>query len=470
MARIDIIMPKLGESIVEGTVVKWLKAPGDRVAKDESVLEITTDKVDSEIPSPAAGVLVEIVAPEGTTVAVDQPLGVLETDAAAAAEAGATAAPQQARAPQAPAAGAAAAAGPAAAIPSAAAAPAPVERTTPGRFYSPLVRRIAQEEGIPLAELDQVPGSGAGGRVNRDDLLKYIELRGKGAAASPVAPGRAPGAPPAAGIPAAPVPRAAWAAAAATPAGPPPVPHAYKVARQPGTKETRIPFDHVRKKIAEHMVRSVQTSPHVTSCTEADVTGIVAFREAYAAAFEASQGFKLTYTPFFLQAVVRAIQEFPMVNGVVDGEALVVKHDINLGLAVALQDGGLIVPVIRNAEEKNFVGLARAADDLGHRARAKKLVPDDVVGGTFSITNPGVFGGLWGTPIINQPQVAIFGMGAVQKRPVVINNMIAIRDMVYLTLSYDHRVIDGALGVQFLERVVWYLERFDPTGQIPGVA
>jgi 2-oxoglutarate dehydrogenase E2 component (dihydrolipoamide succinyltransferase) len=251
--------------------------------------------------------------------------------------------------------------------------------------------------------------------------------------------------------------------------GPSPVPAAYRVARQGGEKETRIPFDNVRKKIAEHMVRSKQTSPHVTSCTEADVTNIVNFREAAKGAFDATQGLKLTYTPFFVQSVVRAIQDFPMVNATVDGENLVVKHFINLGLAVAMDDGGLIVPVIKNAEEKNFIGLARAADDLGRRAKGKKLVPDEISGGTFTITNPGVFGGLWGTPIINQPQVAIFGMGAIQKRPVVINNMIGIRDMVYITLSYDHRVIDGALSVQFLERVRWYLENFDPTGQIPGV-
>jgi 2-oxoglutarate dehydrogenase E2 component (dihydrolipoamide succinyltransferase) len=250
---------------------------------------------------------------------------------------------------------------------------------------------------------------------------------------------------------------------------PPPVPAAYRIQRQPGATETRLPWDNVRKKIAEHMVRSKTTSPHVTSCAEVDVTNIVNFREGYKDAFQQSQGFKLTYTPFFLHAVTKAIQDFPTVNALVDGETTVVKHAINLGMAVAMDDGGLIVPVLKHAEEKNFVGLARGADDLGRRAKTKKLVPDDIAGGTFTITNPGVFGGLWGTPIISQPQVAIFGMGTIQKRVVVVNNMIAIRDMIYVTLSYDHRVVDGALSHMFLSRVKWYLENFNPVGQIPGV-
>jgi 2-oxoglutarate dehydrogenase E2 component (dihydrolipoamide succinyltransferase) len=483
MARVEIIMPQLGESIAEGTVVKWLKAPGDKVGKDESVLEITTDKVDSEIPSPAAGILVEIVAPEGMTVGIGKPLGILETEAGAAAATVKTAPISEAAksaAVEKPAPAPVTAATPAAKTPAApppaapatmpsvyaapAGAPSRVDGGS-GRFYSPLVRRIAREEGVSVAELDHIRGSGLGGRVNKYDILGYLEERKKGGVAvMPMAPS---------GIQAAPqfmpMPTMPAYAVPGAPAGPPPTPAAYRVQRKAGEKETRIPWDNVRRKIAEHMVRSKQVSPHVTSCTEADVTNMVNFREAYKGAFEASQGFKLTYTPFFVQAVVRAIQDFPMVNSVVDGESLVVKHSINLGLAVAMEDGGLIVPVVKNAEEKNFVGLARAADDLGRRAKAKKLVPDDVAGGTFTITNPGVFGGLWGTPIINQPQVAIFGMGAIQKRPVVINNMIAIRDMIYLTLSYDHRVIDGALSVQFLERVSWYLENFNPTGQIPGV-
>lgn len=488
MARVEIIMPQLGESIAEGTVVKWLKAPGDKVGKDESVLEITTDKVDSEIPSPTAGILVEIVAPEGTTVGIGKPLGILETDATAAAAAkpsgtpAASAPKAQATSEEVPGTAVAAQAdrsggtGPPAPAPAPAPAPVAVGSGAANggsdRFYSPLVKRIAREEGIALSELDVLAGSGLGGRVNKDDILGFVEQRKKGgttaatvaAGVMPVAPGGIQHQPQF--LPVVPAMPRFQPADRTAPAA---VPAAYRVARTGGERETRIPFDNVRKKIAEHMVRSKATSPHVTSCTEVDVTNIVAYREMLKDAFQASQGVKLTYTPFFLQAVVRAIQDFPMVNATVDGESLLVKHYINLGLAVAMDSGGLIVPVIKGAEEKNFVGLARSADDLGRRARAAKLVPDEISGGTFTITNPGVFGGLWGTPIISQPQVAIFGMGAIQKRVMVVNGMIAIRDMIYVTLSYDHRVVDGALSVQFLERIAWYLENFDPTGQIPGV-
>lgn len=499
MARVEIIMPQLGESIAEGTVVKWLKAPGDKVGKDESVLEITTDKVDSEIPSPSAGILVEIVAPEGTTVGIGKPLGILETDVTAAAgakPAGAAPAAAKTAATSEEVPGTAVKAqadrsGGAVSTPApATSAPAPTPAapaavggagglTTNGgsdRFYSPLVKRIAREEGIALSELDALAGSGLGGRVNKDDILGYLEQRKKGGApaaapaggyAMPIAPGGIQHQPQF--IPTMPAMMPQMMPGTGGRTAPPAVPPAYRVARTAGERETRIPFDNVRKKIAEHMVRSKATSPHVTSCTEVDVTNIVNYRELLKDAFLASQGVKLTYTPFFLQAVVRAIQDFPMVNATVDGDNLVVKHFINLGLAVAMDSGGLIVPVIKGAEEKNFVGLARSADDLGRRARASKLVPDEISGGTFTITNPGVFGGLWGTPIISQPQVAIFGMGAIMKRVMVVNGMIAIRDMIYVTLSYDHRVVDGALSVQFLERIAWYLENFDPTGQIPGV-
>ncbi|MDZ4805949.1 MAG: dihydrolipoamide acetyltransferase family protein [Candidatus Eisenbacteria bacterium] len=497
MARIDIIMPQLGESIAEGTVVKWLKKPGDKVGKDESILEITTDKVDSEIPSPSAGILVEIVAPEGTTVGIGLPLGILETDATAAAGATKSAPAPEAAKAEAP--GTAPGVAVDSVIPK-----APVETSAPPsepavvgahdtgstsvgggnggngestRFYSPLVKRIAREEGVALAELDHLTGSGQGGRVNKDDLLGYLEQRKAGGVAMPQAPGMPAGMPMMpAGMPQmpfmpqfAPMPQFNPMPGMGGPAAPPPVPAHYRLSRDSGATETRLPWDNVRKKIAAHMVMSKSTSPHVTSCAEIDVTTIVAFREAYKDIFQKTQGVKLTYTPFFLHAVVKAIQDFPGVNAIVDGETTVIKHHINLGMAVAMDDGGLIVPVLKHAEEKNFVGMARGADDLGRRAKSKKLVPDDVSGGTFTITNPGVFGGLWGTPIINQPQVAIFGMGTINKRVAVVNNMIAIRDMIYVTLSYDHRVVDGALSHLFLGRVKWYMENYSPVGQIPGI-
>ncbi|HEX7881079.1 MAG TPA: dihydrolipoamide acetyltransferase family protein [Candidatus Eisenbacteria bacterium] len=489
MARVDIIMPQLGESIAEGTVVKWLKKPGDKVGKDESVLEITTDKVDSEIPSPSAGILVEIVAPEGTTVGIGKPLGVLETDATAAAGASKAAPAPEAAKPtsdvtKAPVtAGDSVVPGAGAAAPMAAPPPEPAVMAHAGhgnggnggsdRFYSPLVKRMAREEGVALSELDRLAGTGQGGRVTKDDFLGYLEQRKAGGVAMPQAqPMGQPTMMPA-GMPMMPMMPQFAPMPQFMPmpgqSGPPAVPAAYKINREPGAPETRIPWDNVRKKIAAHMVMSKSTSPHVTSCAEVDVTTIVSFRETYKDVFQQSQGFKLTYTPFFLHAVTKAIQDFPGVNAIVDGETTVIKHAINLGMAVAMDDGGLIVPVLKHAEDKNFVGLARNADDLGRRAKSKKLVPDDISGGTFTITNPGVFGGLWGTPIINQPQVAIFGMGTINKRVAVINNMIAIRDMIYVTLSYDHRVVDGALSHLFLARVKWYLENFNPMGQIPGV-
>jgi 2-oxoglutarate dehydrogenase E2 component (dihydrolipoamide succinyltransferase) len=500
MARVEIIMPQLGESIAEGTVVKWLKKPGDKIGKDESVLEITTDKVDSEIPSPSAGILVEIVATEGTTVGIGKPLGILETDATAAAGAAKAAPTPEAARPTADVtkapvtAGDSVIPGAGAAAPMAAPAPPPepavVAHAGHGnggnggsdRFYSPLVKRMAREEGIALSELDRLAGTGQGGRVTKDDFLGYLEQRKAGGVAMREAqpqPGAMPMMMPQmmpAGMPMMPMmpqfpmmPSYAPMPGMGATQGPPPVPAGYKINREPGAAETRIPWDNVRKKIAAHMVMSKSTSPHVTSCAEVDVTNIVAFRETYKDVFAQTQGFKLTYTPFFLHAVTKAIQDFPGVNAIVDGENTVIKHHVNLGMAVAMDDGGLIVPVLKHAEDKNFVGLARNADDLGRRAKSKKLVPDDISGGTFTITNPGVFGGLWGTPIINQPQVAIFGMGTINKRVAVINNMIAIRDMIYVTLSYDHRVVDGALSHLFLARVKWYLENFNPMGQIPGV-
>jgi len=437
MSRIEIIMPQMGESIAEGTIVKWHKKTGDTVRKDETLLEISTDKVDSEIPSPAAGVLVEIVTPENTTVPVRTVIGYLETDAAAAhaaprsvaAPAPAPAAPKSAPAPA-----------PAPAVPAAAQAPPPGEG---GRFYSPLVLTIARTEGIPLADLESVPGTGEGGRLTKKDVLAYVAARKSGTAPATV-PAAAP---PKETMKAAPGP--VTLAAADAPA---------LRAKYPAPGHEILQMSNVMQKMAQHMVQSVQTSPHVAAVHEVDMTAVVKHRDASAAEFEKREGFRLTFTPYIAEAVVAAIKKYPLVNSSVEGDKIIRKNFINLGIAVA-SDSGLIVPVIRGAEEKSFVGLARAVNDLAARTRGKKLTPDDIQGGTFTITNYGVFGTLIGVPIINQPQVAILGTGAVKKRPVVIDDAIAIRSIAYLTLSFDHRIVDGALGGMFLDEVVQQLQQ-----------
>ncbi len=417
--KVDVVMPQLGESVAEGTVVKWMKKPGDSIAMDESILEITTDKVDSEIPAPAAGTLVEILTQEGETVAVGTPIARIET------EAGAKATPSRPSSRDTSVHDGSDRPGtkvieyrrPGAVIAK--------KSTTGKRFYSPLVRSIAKKDGISATELDSVAGSGDRGRVTTKDILAFLDTRKGGTAVSP----------------------AVTAPSVTRPAGP----------------VEEIPMDRMRKAIAEHMIRSVQTSAHVTSISEVDVSAIVRFREKYKVPFRRQEGIPLTYTPFFAKAVVKALKEFPLLNSSLDGDRILLKRAIHLGIAVSLEDGkGLIVPVIRDADEKNFLGLAKTIVDLSNRARIKKLVPDEVQGGTFTITNPGIFGGLIGTPIINQPQVGILGTGAIVKRPVVINDAIAIRSMMYLSLSYDHRIIDGAMGTLYLQRVVHYLESFDP--------
>lgn len=444
MAKIDMVMPQMGESIAEGTILKWLKNVGDKIERDETILEISTDKVDSEIPAPAAGVLAKILVEEGKTVGVGTPIAVIETDAAAAA--GGNGKAEQAAAPA-----------PAASAPAmAAAAPPPAPSPAAGgevvragtRFYSPLVREIAKQEHISMAELETIPGSGEGGRVTKKDILAYVEQR----KAKPAAPAPAPAVAPA--KPAAPV-------AAPAPAAPRPAPApAPAVTPYDQDRVEIVPMDNMRRRIAEHMVMSKQTSPHVYSVSVCDLTKIVKYRERVKNEFEQREGTKLTYTPFFLAACVRAIREFPLINASIDGSNIIIKKAINLGVAVAL-DNGLIVPVIKNADALNLVGLARATNDLAYRARNKQLKPDEVQGGTFSITNMGSFGNLFGIPVINQPQVAILGIGAIRKTPVVVGEGIAIRDIVYLSLSYDHRLIDGAYGGQFLQRIVEHLESFD---------
>lgn len=438
MAKIDMAMPQMGESIAEGTILKWLKKPGDKIERDETILEISTDKVDSEIPAPVSGVMAEILVEEGKTVNVGTPIARIETEASATVASGngkAAPAPVPPKEEPKP------ATQPVASAPAIVAAPAAVVAQEDDRFYSPLVRAIAKEEKISNAELATIPGTGMGSRVTKNDIIAYLKQRtAPKPAAIPVAPAM-PAAPAVAARPAAPV------------AAPPAVVYDQD-------RVEIVPMDNMRRRIAEHMVMSKQTSPHVYSVSTCDMTKIVQYRERVKNEFEKREGTKLTYTPFFIDATVRALKDFPMINASLDGGNIVFKKFINIGIAVALENG-LIVPVIKSADALNMVGLARATNDIAHRARNKQLKPDEVQGGTFSITNMGSFGNLFGIPVINQPQIAILGIGAIKKTPVVVGDGIAIRDIVYLSLSYDHRIIDGAYGGQFLQRVVEYLEAFE---------
>jgi pyruvate dehydrogenase E2 component (dihydrolipoamide acetyltransferase) len=454
---VDVIMPQMGESIFEGTITRWLKKPGDHVERDEPLFEISTDKVDAEIPAPSAGVLKEIKVTEGQTVPIQTVVAVIDAvGAAAEAPASAPAAPPAAEKPAAPKAAAPAAptptATPAPAAASAAPSAAPAAPAMRGNGQkirsSPLVRKLAKEHNVDLAEVE---GSGAGGRVSKRDILAAVGSGGTRPAA------------PAAAAPAG----ATSPAPAPSPAPPPPGPGGAVAhpALENAVPRERIyfgnyeaqPMSMMRQRIAEHMVASKHVSPHVYSIDEADMTKIAKIRERSKAAFETKYGTKLTFMPFFVRACVEALRAYPTVNASADGATVVLHREINVAIAVALE-WGLIVPVLKNAEEKNFLGLARGINDLAERARAKKLKPDEVQDGTFSITNPGVYGGLMGLPVINQPNVAILGIGAIQKRPMVIDDAIAVRSMVYLTLSYDHRVVDGAIAHQFVGKVKSYLE------------
>lgn len=425
MATVDLVMPKMGESIMEATVLKWHKKVGDAVKMDETVLEIATDKVDSEVPSTGEGTITEILFKENDVVPVGTVIARISTEGAATAPAPAAAAPQAAPAAAPQAAPAPVAAAPAAGV------------VTANRFYSPLVLNIASKEGIGMSELEQVPGTGAEGRVSKKDILNYIANRGSAPApaAAPVAPAAAPQAAPIAAAPIA------------------------------GNVEV-IEMDRMRKLIADHMVRSKATSPHVTSFTEADVTNIVNWRNKNKVAFEKQYGDKITFTPIFIEAIAKCIRKFPMINVSVDGDRIIVKKDVNIGMATALPSGNLIVPVIKNSDTKNLVGLTKDVNSLANAARSNKLKADDTQGGTFTLTNVGTFGSLMGTPIIYQPQVAILAVGSIIKRPVVLEtadgDVIAVRHMMYLSLSYDHRVVDGSLGASFLTAVAKELEAFDP--------
>jgi pyruvate dehydrogenase E2 component (dihydrolipoyllysine-residue acetyltransferase) len=457
---VDVIMPQMGESIFEGTITKWLKKPGDKIERDEPLFEISTDKVDAEIPSPAAGVLKEIKVNEGQTVPIQTVVAVI--DAAGAAVAAPAPAPAKADAPKpAPAAPAPKAAAPAPALPPAqrpgpslvpaAGSPAPPQRPAAAASASaekirssPLVRRIAREQNIDLAH---VPGTGAGGRISKRDILAAVE--GGGASSRSAAAATAP----ALARPSAAPPPTGGAAASAVLENAVPREKMYF-----GHYEVQ-PMSVMRQRIAEHMVLSKHVSPHVYSVDEVNMSPIAALRSKLKEKFEQSAGTKLTFMPFFVRAAVEALRAFPTVNASVDGTNIVLHKECNIGIAVAL-DWGLIVPVIKGAEEKNFLGIARAMNDLAERARTKKLKPEEVAESTFSITNPGVFGGLFGLPVINQPNVAILGLGTIEKRPVVIDDAIAIRSMVYLTLSYDHRVVDGAVAHQFMGHVKHTLENW----------
>ena len=444
MSQIEILLPKMGESVAEATIIKWLKNEGDRVEADEPIVEIATDKVDSEVPAPEAGILLKRLVNEGDVVKVGQPIAQVGSAAGASTPAAAPVAAAPVAAPAQATNGHAAHAAPTAV------AAGPEERVGPsGKFYSPLVRNIAQSEGISLQELETLAGSGQGGRVAKKDVLDYLPNRGAAASASPMA---APTAAPTAPVAAAP------SAAPETPSAKP------ALTTAPG--DELIEMDRMRKLIADHMVMSKRTSPHVTSFVEADVTALWQWRERVKKAFEQREGEKLTFTPVFIMAIVQAIKEMPMVNVQVDGYTIIKKRDINIGMAAAMPNGNLIVPVIKNADQLNLVGMARKVNDLANRARLGKLLPDEISGGTYTVTNVGTFGNVLGTPVINQPQVAIMATGAIRKKPAVIEtpqgDVIAIRHQMFLSHSYDHRVVDGALGGRFVRRVADILEGWSP--------
>ena len=452
MAQTEILLPKMGESVAEATIIKWLVQEGQSVEADQPIVEIATDKVDSEVPAPEDGVIVKILVNENDVVAVGQPIAIF-------GQAGETAAP----APAAPAAQPAPAAEVIAAVSAPLAAPAgDLGRKGPsGRFYSPLVRSIAKEEGVAIDELEAISGSGAEGRVTKKDILDYVTQRTKVASN-----GSAPAAATAAAPVAAPVATPAPAAAASV--SEPRKPSMPKVVA--GPNDEIVEMDRMRKLIAVNMVASKQISAHVTSFVEADVTNIVLWRERMKKEFEKKEGEKLTFTPIFVEAVAKAIKDFPNINISVDGENIIYRKDINVGMAAALPNGNLIVPVIKNADRLNMVGLAKVVNDLADRARNGKLTPDEIQGGTYTISNVGTFGNVMGTPIIPQPQVAILALGAIRKKPAVIEtpqgDMIGIRHMMFLSHSYDHRVVDGMLGGTFVRRVADYLEQFDLNRQL----
>ncbi len=427
MAKFELKLPKMGESVAEATVTNWLKKVGDKIEMDEAVLEIATDKVDSEVPSEVSGTLVEILFNTDDVVQVGQTLAIIET------EVGAVLSTPEVKA-EAP----VAVAEVAKTVEVAIEASAPADFSGSDKFFSPLVKNIAKEEGISLAELESISGSGKDGRVNKEDLLNYIKNRGSQTSVQSIV------------------------------AQPVATSNSQPVSVNGG--DEIVEMDRMRKLISGYMVASIQTSAHVQSFIEVDVTNIVKWRDRVKNTFEKREGEKLTFTPIFMEAVAKALKDFPGMNISVDGDFIIKRKNINLGMAAALPNGNLIVPVIKNADQLNLVGMAKAVNDLGNRAKAGKLKPDDTQGGTYTVTNVGTFGSVFGTPIINQPQVGILALGAIRKVPAVIEtpegDFIGIRQKMFLSHSYDHRVVDGALGGSFVKRVAEYLEAFDPNREV----
>ncbi|MFC3414387.1 dihydrolipoamide acetyltransferase family protein [Algoriphagus hitonicola] len=430
MASVEMLMPKMGESIIEGTILTWLKKEGDSIEQDESVLEVATDKVDTEVPATHGGVLKKILAKEGDVIAVGAPIAIIETEGEISSTA-----PSAASTAEKPSQKEELVAAAPAHTESLIAAAEPDQSGDDERFYSPLVRSIAKEEGIGATELSKIPGTGKDNRVTKQDMLDYLKNRGS----------QAPVSQPAASAPS--------------------ISETPKVQVSISATDEIIEMDRMRKMIAQRMVDSKRISPHVTSFVEADMTHIVHWREKNKIAYKQKYGESITYTPFFIEAIAKAIRDFPMINISVDGDRIIKKKDINIGMAVALPSGNLIVPIIKNADQLNLVGISKKVNDLANRARTNKLTADDLSGGTYTVSNVGSFGNVMGTPIIPQPQVAIMAVGAIVKKPAVVEtptgDVIAIRHKMFLSHSYDHRVVDGSLGGMFVRRVADYLEAFD---------
>ena len=453
MAQFELILPKMGESVAEATVTNWLKNVGDVIDAEESVVEVATDKVDSEVPSPVSGTLVKILVDVNGVAEVGSPIAIIEVEGEGSGTT-ASAAPEVAPEPAVAVAEIEAQVAAAAATVSAPVPSGPIAKNSNGRFYSPLVRSMAKEEGIGQTELDQISGSGKEGRVTKKDIVAYLEAGRK--ATAPVAASQTPAA---SAAPAAPV-------SAAPAVAPKPSAPAMKI----GEGDEIIEMDRMRKLIADHMVNSVHTSPHVTSFVEADMTKVVLWRNRMKNEFQKKHGEKITFTPIIMEAIVKAIQDFPMINISIEGNNIIKHGRINVGMAAALPSGNLIVPVVKNADQLSLLGLTKAVNDLANRARNNQLKPDEISGGTYTLTNVGTFGNVMGTPIINQPQVAIMAAGAIVKKPAVVEtpegDVIAVRHKMFLSHSYDHRAVDGALGGMFVKRVAEYLESWDLNREI----